>query len=142
MAEAVRYSDSLTIRCQPGITELVERAALKRGTKPSEWHRQAVLSALQDDGFDLASIASRDAGALYNLVAGLRHWALVADGAVKATHRSADKPEDEQGGVWLLIDYEDSEPFHADRHWRLPYETTVEACRVVRTYPVVAQEAV
>ena len=55
MAEAVRYSDSVTIRCQPEVTELVERAALARGTRPSEYVRQALRTALQLDGFDPAT---------------------------------------------------------------------------------------
>jgi hypothetical protein len=55
MSHPVRYSDSLTIRCQPEVTALVEQAARKRGMKPSEWHRQTVLTGLRLDGFDPAS---------------------------------------------------------------------------------------
>ena len=52
MTEAVRYSDSVTIRCQPEITALVDRAARAKGSKPAEYLRQAVLAGLRADGFD------------------------------------------------------------------------------------------
>ena len=55
MSDTVRYSDSVTIRCQPEVTALVERAALARGTRPSEYVRQALRTALQLDGFDPAT---------------------------------------------------------------------------------------
>ena len=45
MNEPVRFSDSITIRCQPEITALVDRAARAKGSKPSEWARQALLAA-------------------------------------------------------------------------------------------------
>jgi len=55
MGDTVRYSDCVTIRCSPAVLALVDRAAVARGCKPSEWHRQAVLTALRLDGFDLAA---------------------------------------------------------------------------------------
>lgn len=136
MAEAVRYSDSLTIRCQPGITELVERAARKRGTKPSEWHRQAVLKALHLDGFDPAAIPARDAGALYDSVEGRQRYAMVEGGQIVFMSYHDAKP-DQEGRVWLPVVHEDSEPFDIDRHWRLNPVTRIEADRVVVTYPVI-----
>ena len=65
MADRVSYSDSLAIRCQPEITEAVNRAAHARGTKPSEYVRQAVLTGLRLDGFDPASLVDRDGAGLY-----------------------------------------------------------------------------
>lgn len=62
MAEAVRYSDSVTVRCQPEVTALVERAAQRRGQKPSETIRQYVLTGLRLDGFDPAADGSTAAG--------------------------------------------------------------------------------
>ncbi|UPJ31008.1 hypothetical protein [Bradyrhizobium sp. CW1] len=55
MREAVRFSDSITIRVQPEITALVDRAARAKGSKPSEWTRQALLAALRAAGFDPAA---------------------------------------------------------------------------------------
>jgi hypothetical protein len=60
MAKAVRYSDSVMVRCQPQVTALVERAALARGQKPSEYIRQALLTGLRLDGFDPAEIVPRE----------------------------------------------------------------------------------
>jgi hypothetical protein len=135
MAEA--FSELIQARCQPGFAALVERAAEARGLSHSEYVRQAARTALALDGFDPATIAPRDAGSLWNLIEGQRHWALVIDGAVKAMHRAADAPADEQGGTWLPIEYEDSEPFDDAAHWRMAPVTSIEAGRVVRTYPVI-----
>ena len=63
MAEHVRYSGAVTVRCNPDVLALVERAALARGQKPSEYVRQGLLTALRLDGFDPAAIAPHDAGA-------------------------------------------------------------------------------
>lgn len=61
MTEAVRFSDSITIRVQPEITALVDRAARARGSKPSEWTRQALLEGLRAAGLDPATTLARDA---------------------------------------------------------------------------------
>ena len=61
MADPVRYSDSVTVRCQPEVTALVERAALARGQKPSEYVRQALQTSLRLDGFDPAANDAADA---------------------------------------------------------------------------------
>lgn len=60
MTEAVRYSDSVTVRCQPEVAALVGRAAQKRGQKPAEYVRQALLTGLRLDGFDPAAIPAHD----------------------------------------------------------------------------------
>jgi hypothetical protein len=52
MADPVRYSDYVTIRCTPEVTALIEEAARRRGMKPSEYRRQALLTGLRLDGFD------------------------------------------------------------------------------------------
>jgi hypothetical protein len=134
-----RFPNLLQARCPNAIPPLIELASQSRCMTPSEYIRRSVMERLQADGFDPATIAPRDAGSLYNVIAGDRHWALVVDGAVKAMHRSADKPEDEQGGIWLPIEYEDSEPFDDVAHWRMAPVTSVEAGRVVRTYPVISK---
>lgn len=58
MTEPVRFSDSITIRVQPEITALVDRAARARGSKPSEWTRQALLAALRASGLDPATTSA------------------------------------------------------------------------------------
>jgi predicted transcriptional regulator len=52
MSEPVRFCDSVTIRVQPEVTEQISRAARAKGTKPSEWARQALIETLRADGFD------------------------------------------------------------------------------------------
>jgi hypothetical protein len=151
MAEAFSV---LQARCDPVLYAQAERAAKVRGVSQAEFIRHGVRTALQADGFDPAAVTARDAGALYDVVAGLRHWALVAYGnppQIRITHRSAEKPDLDdashypvdylpiEGDRWLPIEYQDSEPFHDDRHWRLPYETTIEPERVLRTYPVIVK---
>ena len=54
MGEAVRYSGTITTRCQPEVAALIDEAARRRCSKPAEYVRQAVLAALQADGFDPA----------------------------------------------------------------------------------------
>ena len=63
MADPVRYSDSVTVRCRPEVTALVERAALARGQKPSEYVRQALQTSLRLDGFDPAHNPAHDGSA-------------------------------------------------------------------------------
>jgi hypothetical protein len=53
---AARHSDTLTIRCPPGLNALIERAADAQGTSCSEWIRQALRTGLQLAGFDPAAI--------------------------------------------------------------------------------------
>ena len=64
------FSGLLQARCDPGFAALVERAAQTRGMSHSEYVRQAARTALLLDGFDPATIAPRDAGALYDAVEG------------------------------------------------------------------------
>jgi hypothetical protein len=73
MNEPVRFSDSITIRCQPEITALVDRAARAKGSKPSEWARQALSEALRAAGFDPTPKPSPTAGALYDSQEGKQH---------------------------------------------------------------------
>lgn len=60
--EVVRFSDTLTIRCEFEMLKHVRMAARRRGQKPSEYHRQAIRDALRADGFDLAPIPASDTG--------------------------------------------------------------------------------
>jgi hypothetical protein len=61
MTEPVRYSGSMTWRDEPAMIAAANRAAKARSTKPSEWVRQAVRTALQLEGIDPASLSSQDA---------------------------------------------------------------------------------
>jgi hypothetical protein len=60
MPEPVRFSDNITIRVQPEIAALVDRAARTKGSKPSEWTRQALMAGLRADGIDPASHLARE----------------------------------------------------------------------------------
>ncbi len=63
MAEPVRYSDTITLRCQPEVSALLHQAAHRRGSKPSEYVRQALRLALQRDGLDPAQVGSAEPNA-------------------------------------------------------------------------------
>jgi hypothetical protein len=65
MTESVRFSDSITIRVQPEITALVDRAARAKGSKPSEWTRQALLEGLAA-GLDPATTRAHETAPLYD----------------------------------------------------------------------------
>jgi hypothetical protein len=79
-------------------------------------------------------------------VRGEQQYALVVDGALAMyADRHGNKPvpifatqlDPGDTRTWLPVETEDSEPFDAKLHWRLPPTYTVERDRVVRTYPVV-----
>jgi hypothetical protein len=113
--------------------------AVARGTKPSEWTRQAIRTALQLDGFDPATIAPRDAGTLYDVLDGKQRWARIEGDQIKGMTYHDGKPDDR---VWVPVLHEDSEPFDAACHWRLPpHYALVSECgtpdRVICAYPVV-----
>lgn len=133
MTEPVRYSGSITWRDEPAIHAAVDRAAKARRTKPSEWLRQAIRTALQLDGIDPEPIAPRDAGALYDVVEGKARWALVEGDAIKSIGYHDDKP----GDGWLPVKHVDSEPFDLVTMWRLAPVYTIDADKVVGTFPIV-----
>jgi predicted transcriptional regulator len=60
MSNPVRFSDSLTIRCDPELMAQAERAARARGQKPTEWWRQAGRTVLQQQGIASGIEASRE----------------------------------------------------------------------------------
>jgi hypothetical protein len=110
--------DSVTIRCQPEITALVDKAAHAKGTKPSEYVRQALLAGLRGDGFDPATIPARDAGTLHDSLNGSQRYAWVDGDQIRAVSYHHAKPE-QDGRTWLPVRHFDSEPFDPARHWRL-----------------------
>jgi hypothetical protein len=136
---ALRYSEALTVQVQPGFRSLIDTAALRAGTKPTEWTRQALTDALRASGIDPAPKASSTAGALYDsrIERGQpqQRFAWVEDGAIKAVGYHEEKP----GDGWLPVVHVDSEPFDAVQHWRLAPLFTIETDKVTCTYPVVVK---
>lgn len=130
--DPVRYSDLLQVRCQPAMNDMVARAAKAKGTRPAEYVRQTLLAGLRADGFDPTA---RDAGSLYDVVEGKQRYALIVGDDIAGISYHDVKPED--GRTWLPVEHVDSEPFDAARHWRLAPVYTIEAGRVLCTYPIV-----
>lgn len=124
-------------RAPGSLSDAIGAAAGKHLQSKSEYIRRSVVERLEADGFDPGAIAPRDAGSLYNEVNGQRGWALVIGDNIKGMGYFAAKPADEQGGTWIPVEYEDSEPFDVMKHWRLPPLDRLEAGRVVRVYQVV-----
>ncbi len=52
MAEQVRYTGTVTVRCSPELVAAVEYAAQARSMKPAQWVRQALGTALALDGIN------------------------------------------------------------------------------------------
>ena len=125
----------LQARCAPEVAAAVDRAKQRQGVTPSEYIRQAVLERLERDGIEAAPIPPRDAGALYDSVNGSQRYAWVDAGEIKAVAYSTEKPAE----GWVPVVHVDAEPFDAALHWRLAPVFTVEADRVVCTYPVVVK---
>jgi hypothetical protein len=143
------YSDVLTVRIDPQINRMITAAAVARGTRPAEWTRQAIRTALQLDGFDLPVAVRAPAGD--------PEWALVSRGnpdRIVTIQHGGDKPDianmdywprnyvagaDDE---WVPLENADTEPFDAARHYRLkPFYEIVAVYdkpdRVRRVYPIV-----
>jgi hypothetical protein len=58
--KAVKYDSALCLRASPLVIALIKEAAHRRGTKPSEWIRNACHLALNVEGFDVTKIQERD----------------------------------------------------------------------------------
>jgi hypothetical protein len=83
------------------------------------------------------STTSRSAGTLCDRdTEGRQRFARIKDGEIVGLYYHAEKPEQE-GYAWLPVVHVDSEPFDIATHWRLTPIDTLEADRVVRTFPVV-----
>ena len=128
MAEPVRYTAELSIRCSEAFPALVRRAAVRRGIKEAEWLRSAVAASLKAEGYDPAQETE---------------YALVSNGEfVQGRHGAVStfRPAPDDRGEWVPIETEDSQPFDPAQHWRLhPLPLKMEGGRVVRVYPVVLQ---
>jgi hypothetical protein len=140
MADSTRYSDMLHLRLSPSLNAAIDQAARARGTRPSEWCRQALQTGLALDGVTLAPVAPRDAGAMYDVTADGQRYARIDGDQIVHMSYSASKPDD--GQTWVPVVHEDSEPFDSALHWRLaPHYAIVDQYgtpnRVICTYPVV-----
>jgi hypothetical protein len=126
-------SEMLRARCPALIRSLVEMAAQTQGVTPSEYIRRCVVGSLQADGLKV----SPTAGELYDIRAdGQTRFAMVENGKIVFVSYHDAKPEQESR-VWMPVVHEDSEPFDIVRHWRLAPVFTIEADRVVCTFPVI-----
>jgi hypothetical protein len=121
------YSDLLHLRIDPQLNRLIAAAAVARGTKPSEWCRHAIRTALQLDGFD----PQQDC-----------QYALVANGElVRATFGDGSSvitsftPVAVEQGEWLpIVDEGAAASPDVRPHYTLVSEYATPV-RVVRTYP-------
>lgn len=135
MTEPIRYSETLTLQVLPGFRSLMDKAAINNGAKATDWARGVLTEALRAAGFDPVPKPAPTVGELYDLIDGKRRWVWVENGEIKAEARQDDCPAE----GWLPLVHVDSEPVDLAKHWRLAPITTIEADRVVRTYPVVAK---
>ncbi|WGR67837.1 MULTISPECIES: hypothetical protein [unclassified Bradyrhizobium] len=102
--------------------DLLKAAAERKGLTVSAYLRSLADSALASEGFPVAE----------------QQYCLVRGGELIAT--SFKPAKDEDGGEWLPIENEDSQPFDPAKHWRLkPLPLRLDGDRVVRVYPVVVK---
>jgi hypothetical protein len=99
--------------------ELLKAAAERNGLTVSAYLRSITDAALASEGFPV----------------GEQQWCLVRDGELIST--SFKPAKDPDGGEWLPIENEDSEPFDPAKHHRLkPLPLRLDGDRVVRVYPI------
>ncbi|WP_339033620.1 hypothetical protein WHZ78_17605 [Bradyrhizobium symbiodeficiens] len=104
--------------------DLLKALADRRGVGLSNLLRSLADAALASEGFPV----------------GEQQYCLVRDGELVTT--SFKPAKDPDGGEWLPIENEDTEPFDSSKHWRLkPLPLRLDSARgiVVRTYPVIAK---
>jgi len=104
--------------------ELLKAAAERKGLSVAAYLRSITDAALASEGFPI----------------GEQQWCLVRDGELILT--SFKPAKDPDGGEWLPVENEDTEPFDPAKHWRLkPLPLRLDSARgiVVRTYPVIAK---
>jgi hypothetical protein len=104
--------------------DLLRVAAERKGLTVSAYLRSLADAALASEGFPV----------------GEQQYCLVRGGELIST--SFKPAKDPDGGEWLPIENEDTEPFNPALHWRLkPLPLRLDSARgiVVRTYPVIAK---
>lgn len=104
--------------------DLLKAAAERKGLPVAAYLRSITDAALASEGFSI----------------GEQQYCLVRGGELIST--SFKPAKDPDGGEWLPIENEDTEPFDPAKHWRMkPLPLRLDAQRgiVVRTYPVIAK---
>ncbi|UPK23875.1 hypothetical protein [Bradyrhizobium sp. 195] len=104
--------------------ELLKAAAERKGLTVSAYLRSIADAALASEGFPV----------------GEQQYCLVRGGELILT--SFKPAKDPDGGEWLPIENEDTEPFDPAKHWRMkPLPLRLDAARgvVLRVYPVIAK---
>lgn len=100
--------------------DLLKVLAERRGLSTAALVRSLADAALASEGFPV----------------GDQQYCLVRAGELIDT--SFKPAKDPDGGEWLPIENEDTEPFDSAKHWRLkPLPLRLDGDRVVRVYPVV-----
>lgn len=102
--------------------DLLRTVAERKGMSLSTLLRSLADSAVASEGFPV----------------GEQQYCLVRDGELILT--SFKPAKDPDGGEWLPIENEDTEPFDPAKHWRmkpLPLRLDVERGVVLRVYPVI-----
>jgi len=136
MGDRAAMANLLRARCPSTWTAHVDQVARAKGINASEYIRRAVADSLRADGVNL----SKSAGELYDVRIELgqpqQRYAWVEGDQIRDVSYYDAKPEQE-GRTWLPVVHVDSEPFDIPRHWRLAPVFSIEADRVVCTYPVV-----
>jgi hypothetical protein len=129
VSEIDRWQATLKARCSNQMAAAVNDAARRRGSKPSEWIRQAVLAALRADGVDPVQEQQYALCSHGELVLGLH-------GPI-----TSFRPQHDDRGTWLPISNVDSGPFDAAKHYRLkPLPLHIDRDRVVREYPIITKD--
>jgi hypothetical protein len=131
-------SELLRARCPAIVRALVETVAQIQGITPSEYIRRSVVGSLQADGLKVSPTAGELYDSRIERGKAQQRYAWVEGDQIKAVSYHDAKPE-QDGRTWLPVVHVDSEPFDIVRHWRLAPVFTIEADRVVCTYPVVSK---
>lgn len=137
MDDPTRFEQLIQFRAPANLSAAIDQAAKKKCQSKSDYLRQSVISQLEADGIQLSQ-PSPDAGSLYDRLSdGRSRYALIVGDDIAGMHYFDAKPED--GRTWLPVVHVDSEPFDILKQWRLAPVYSIEADRVVCTYPVVAK---
>ncbi|MDA9545632.1 hypothetical protein ACM43_14595 [Bradyrhizobium sp. CCBAU 45321] len=125
MDDSATFEQLIQFRAPSNLSKAIDRAASQRCQSESDYIRQALVDRLQAEG---------------GSPMGEQQYCLVRDGELVST--SFKPAKDPDGGEWLPIENEDTEPFDRAKHWRLkPLPLRLDSARgiVVRTYPVIAK---
>lgn len=137
MNDPARFEQMLQLRVPTNLSGAIDQGAKQRCQSKSDYVRQSIVRQLEADGIAIPH-AAPNAGELYDrLTDGKQRYALVVGDDIAGLTYCDSKPDD--GRNWIPVLHVDSEPFDIVRHWRLAPVYTIQAGRVVCTYPVVAK---